>query len=103
MIVNVLVPDSQLLTTSMICDQPQLWYNISVTKTLLLRTYPNPVDPIPDFSRSINYSDFTTFEFNNLVPVSVDLINFINYKPFFYFELPKDVCHVDGKKFIICL
>ena len=40
-IVEVLVPNSQLLTTTMICDQPQLWYNISsVTKTLLLRTYP---------------------------------------------------------------
>ena len=35
---NMLVPDSQLLTTSTICDQPQLWYNVSVTKTLLLRT-----------------------------------------------------------------
>ena len=39
-IVNVLVTNSQLLTTTMICDQPQLWYNVSVTKTLLLRTYP---------------------------------------------------------------
>ena len=39
-IVNVLVPTSQLLTTTTICDQPQLWYNVSVTQTLLLRTYP---------------------------------------------------------------
>ena len=53
----VLSPDShcvsQLLTTSMICDQPYTWYNVAVTKTLLLRTYPDPVDPIPDFSWSI--------------------------------------------------